>query len=160
MKKNDNIYFRAFGPLSRASADTQYNGTATIGDAVGIPINDSGEVDVQIMIGALNASLTSVAYTLHTSTKSTGATAGDLVAVTGAAVTALPADADSVKVINVKLAAVSNKPSDTLPIYLYVKRVQTGAYAAVDCVSVIATDNHILPKLAIAGTAAYTVVVD
>lgn len=155
MKKNGIIYQRAFEPASRASADTQYNGTATVTSAAGIPIGDAGEIDVEVQIGALNASLTSVNYAVMLSTKATPTGAGDLTAVTGAEVTIGPSNGSSQRVINVKLSK-ANKPSSTEPLYLYVKRTQVGAFAALDSVSVKLFDFQTLPKLALAGAAAYS----
>lgn len=156
MKENGIIYHRAFEPASRALANTTYNGEATITDAAGIPLGDAEEFDVEIQLGALDKDLTSVTYSLHLSTLATPAQAADLTAITGATIAVAVADASSQKVINVKLSK-ANKPSNDKPLYLYVKRVQSGAVAALDCVSVKLFDCKGLPKKALAGSADYSV---
>lgn len=156
MKENGIIYHRAFEPASRALANTTYNGEATITDADGIPLGDAEEFDVEIQLGTFAASLTSITYSLHLSTLATPTAAADLTAITGATLDVVVADASSQKVINVKLSK-ANKPSNDEPLYLYVKRVQVGAVAALDTVSVKLFDCKDLPKKALAGTADYSV---
>ena len=97
-----------------------------------------------------NASLTSITYSLHLSTLATPTAAADLTAITGATLDVVVADASSQKVINVKLSK-ANKPNNDEPLYLYVKRVQVGAVAALDTVSVNCSIAKTFPKRLLLG---------
>lgn len=153
MMKRDIRIHQAFVPLSRASEDTQYNGTATVTSAAGIPLKDASTVYVHINLGVVGA--TTVDYTLMVSKLATPTGAGDLTAITGATIQ-IPTDADGTqKVVAVRIDRASLPTAlQTDPLYLYVKRVQVGAVATLDAVQVIFTDHKELPELVKAGSAA------
>lgn len=143
--KEKNIQIRqAFPPASRATAVTAYNGNETIGSAVGIPIGNSGRTIVGIGLGTISSSLTSVTYSVWASVKSTGNSAGDLVEITGASAVVTGATTDAKKSIEVSHKAISGISSND-PVYLFVKRVQVGAYAILDNVDCILTEYAVEP---------------
>lgn len=143
--KEQNIQIRqAFPPASRATAVTAYNGNETIGSAVGVPIGSAGRTIVDIGLGAISSSLTSVTYSVWASVKSTGNSAGDLVEITGATAAITGATTDVKKAIEISHKAISGITSND-PVYLFVKRVQVGAYAVLDSVDCILTDYAVEP---------------
>jgi hypothetical protein len=139
---------QAIAPAARSTANTTYNGNATIGSAVGIPIGDAARILLEIETGVLNASLTSVTYTVQVSSLATGIAAGTIKEVTGSSIVVVPADASksilaSIMTKNiVPLEADANKP-----LYVYIKRVQVGAFEANDSVSVMFTDHVTEPAV-------------
>ena len=143
--KESNIQIRqAFPPASRATAVTAYNGNETIGSAVGVPIGNAGRIIIDIGLGEINSSLTSVTYSVYASVKSTGNSAGNLVAITGATAAITGATTDAKKYIEISHKAISGISSND-PVYLFVKRVQVGAYAVLDSVDVILTEYAVEP---------------
>lgn len=152
MKRDTRIY-TAYVPLSRATADTQYNGTATVTSAAGIPMKDAATAYVHINLGAVGA--TTVDYTLMASKLATPTGAGDLSAITGATIQVVPGDAGTQKVVAVRVDRASLPAAmQKDPIYLYVKRIQVGAVATLDAVSVVFADHKEIPELVNAGSAA------
>lgn len=141
--KNIQIH-QAFPPASRATAVTAYNGNETIGSAVGIPIGSAGRTIVDIGLGAISSSLTSVTYSVWASVKATGNSAGDLVEISGASAVVTGATTDAKKSIEVSHKAISGISSND-PVYLFVKRVQVGAYAILDSVDCILTEYAVEP---------------
>jgi len=151
--KRDLKLFTAFVPLSRALADTQYNGTATVASAVGIAMGSAKTANVLISLGAVGA--TSVTYSLMVSKLSSPATADDLQAVAEATIAIASTDANTQKVVSVRLdRAALNEALKYDNLYLYVKRVQVGAVATLDNVSIALTDHQEIPVLVNAGYAA------
>lgn len=143
--KEKNIQIRqAFPPASRATAVTAYNGNETIGSAVGIPIGSAGRTIVDIGLGTISSSLTSVTYSVWASVKSTGNSAGDLVEISGASAVVTGATTDTKKSIEVSHKAISGISSND-PVYLFIKRVQVGAYAILDNVDCILTEYAVEP---------------
>lgn len=143
--KEKNIQIRqAFPPASRATAVTAYNGNETIGGAVGIPIGSAGRTIVDIGLGTISSSLTSVTYSVWASVKSTGNSAGDLVEISGASAVVTGATTDTKKSIEVSHKAISGISSND-PVYLFIKRVQVGAYAILDNVDCILTEYAVEP---------------
>lgn len=143
--KEKNVQIRqAFPPASRATAVTAYNGNETIGSAVGIPIGSAGRTIVDIGLGTISSSLTSVTYSVWASVKSTGNSAGDLVEISGASAVVTGATTDTKKSIEVSHKAISGISSND-PVYLFVKRVQVGAYAILDNVDCILTEYAVEP---------------
>lgn len=143
--KEKNIQIRqAFPPASRATAVTAYNGNETIGSAVGIPIGSAGRTIVDIGLGTISSSLTSVTYSVWASVKATGNSAGDLVEISGASAVVTGATTDTKKSIEVSHKAISGISSND-PVYLFVKRVQVGAYAILDNVDCILTEYAVEP---------------
>jgi len=143
----------AFVPASRATANTTYNGTATVTDAVGIAVKNAKTAYVHINLGAVGA--TTVDYTLMASILAAPTAAGDLTAITGATIQVVPGDANTQKVVAVRIdRAALPVALQSDPLYLYVKRVQVGAVATLDAVSIALTDHSELPVLVKAGAAA------
>lgn len=144
MKEKNIQIHQAFPPASRATAVTAYNGNETIGSAVGIPIGNAGRTIVDIGLGAISSSLTSVTYSVWASVKSTGNSAGDLVEISGASAVVTGATTDTKKSIEVSHKAISGVSSND-PVYLFIKRVQVGAYAILDNVDCILTEYAVEP---------------
>lgn len=144
MKEQNIKILQAFPPASRATAVTAYNGNETIGSAVGVPIKNAGRTIVDIGLGAISSSLTSVTYSVWASVKSTGNSAGDLVEISGASAVVTGATTDTKKSIEVSHKAISGISSND-PVYLFIKRVQVGAYAILDNVDCILTEYAVEP---------------
>lgn len=144
MKEKNMQIRQAFPPASRATAVTAYNGNETIGSAVGIPIGSAGRTIVDIGLGTISSSLTSVTYSVWASVKATGNSAGDLVEISGASAVVTGATTDTKKSIEVSHKAISGISSND-PVYLFVKRVQVGAYAILDNVDCILTEYAVEP---------------
>lgn len=143
--KESNIQIRqAFPPASRATAVTAYNGNETIGSAVGVPIGSAGRSIIDIGLGAISSSLTSVTYSVWASVKATGNAAGDLVEITGATAVITGSTDVAKKAIEISHKAISGISSNA-PVYLFVKRAQVGAYAVLDSVDVILTEYAVEP---------------
>lgn len=142
MKKANFTTYKVLGPVSRATADTTYNGVA-IGSAVGIPLADYERIILDLNLGSLASD---VAYTLHTSLIASAPTAGDLTAVTGGAISAV-ATTDNNKML-VGSTMIRNIVSATgAPLYLYLRRVQATAVANFESVVVRLTDPMTQPVL-------------
>lgn len=144
MKEKNIKSLQAFPPASRATAVTAYNGNETIGSAVGVPIGSAGRTIVDIGLGTISSSLTSVTYSVWASVKATGNSAGDLVEISGASAVVTGATTDTKKSIEVSHKAISGISSND-PVYLFIKRVQVGAYAILDNVDCILTEYAVEP---------------
>lgn len=153
MMRRDTNLATALVPASRATENTTYNGQATVTNAAGIAVGSADTVYVHINLGAVAA--TSVVYTLQLSTLATPTAAGDLEDVDDATITITSDDANTQKVIAVRLdRAVLATANQSDKLYAYVKRVQTGASATLDAIALSFTDHKILPQLANAGASA------
>lgn len=137
-------------PLSRATANTTYNGQATVADAVGIPIESAENAFVSIALGVIGA--TSVAYSIALSNKSTGNASGDLKEVPDSELLVLPASANGQMLIEARLDRAAVELANG-PIFLFVKRVQVGAVATLDSVTVTLQSFKEQPVLVKAGVA-------
>lgn len=143
--KESNIQIRqAFPPASRATAVTAYNGNETIGSAVGVPIGNAGRSIIDIGLGAISSSLTSVTYSVWASVKSTGNSVGDLVEITGASAVVTGATTAAKASIEVSHKDITGITSNDR-VYLFVKRIQVGAYAILDSVDVVLTEYSVEP---------------
>lgn len=146
MKISDIRLAQAFAPAARATANTQYNGTATLANAVGIPLGNAGRLICEMTMGEMSISITSIAYSLHTSSKATGNLTADLTALENAVATLDYSDANSISVGSVEHKNIVVPEADEQnPQYLFVKRVQTGAYAVNDSVNIIQTEHSAQP---------------
>ena len=159
MKISDIQLRQAFAPKSRASADTQYNGTATLANAVGIPIRNADRSIFQLGMGDISASVTSIAYSIHSSSLPTGNIESNLTALASAVATITPANANSIVAGSVEHKSIVIPDADkSKPQYLFVKRVQTGAYAALDSVNVLQSEHTSQPQAIVpSGTFAFDV---
>lgn len=146
MKIADIQIAQAFSPAERDTADTQYNGTATLANAVGIPLGNANRSLFELSMGEMSISITSIVYSVHTSSKSTGNLTTDLTALENAVATLDYSDANSLSIGSVEHKNIVVPDADEQnPQYLFVKRVQTGAFAVNDSVNVIQTEHDTQP---------------
>ena len=122
---------RLFNPLSRATENTLYNLDTAIGDAVGVDLQGFDECLIAIFVGAA-ASGYSGAYQVMT------ADINDLehasaATVTGATATIADTEDGSIELIRIRCRDVGR--------YLFLRRIQTGAVAAVESVVAMVTKH-------------------
>jgi hypothetical protein len=152
MNQKDIRKFIAIVPAVRATAATTYNGEATVGDADGIPLKDADLVIVDVSVGAV-AATGSLAFQLQVSNLATGNTTSTLVDVEDATL-AVAADGDN-KTYAISVKA-SNLPAISGDVYLYVKRVQTGAVDICDSTAILLTDHETKSVLYNGGTSDFS----
>lgn len=155
MRIKDIAVHTVMAPLSRATANTLYNGAA-VASAVGVPVSDAQQAIVSFNVGAIGASSAGLAYGLYVSPISTGPDGtGELVAIADATLDIEVADANSTKLMSVDIADVTGVEDS--PMYLYLKRVQADTHAEVTSAQIILTEHSNLPVLPKAGTADFDV---
>jgi len=142
MKKANFTTYKVLGPVSRALADTTYNGLA-IGSAVGIPLADYERILIDINTGALASD---VAYALFTSLVASNPAVGDLTAVTGATVSAVNTT-DNNKIFVGSTMIRNIVSANGKPLYLYLRRIQATAVANFESVVIRLTDPITQPVL-------------
>lgn len=123
--------FKAFDPLSRAAAGTLYQGDAAVGAAVAIDMQGYDECLITIYAGAVAAGA-SIVYTARSCDVTDGASAtlANVVDGAGTAQEATIADTEDATIELIRI-----RPQDCKR-YLFLRRVQTGAFAAVESVTV------------------------
>jgi hypothetical protein len=133
---------QAFKPASRSAEDTLYNGAAAGSTAnKGIDMQGFDEALVTVQLGSVNNSLTSVTYTPQTKDANTN-TAEDATTVletdtTSSALVIGGTDDNKTKLIRIRCRDVGR--------FLFLKRVQVGAVAVDDAVTVSLTKGTDLP---------------
>jgi len=152
MNLKDIRKFMAVVPATRATANTTYNGEATVGDADGIPLKDADVIIVDVSVGAV-AATGSLAFQLQVANLATGCATTDLIDVTDATI-AVAADGDN-KTYAISVKA-SNLPEISGDVYLYVKRVQTGAVDICDSTAILLTDHKTKSVLYNGGTSDFS----
>jgi hypothetical protein len=128
---------QGFAPLSRATANTLYNKDTAIADAVGIDLQGYDEGLISIYAGAVAAGA-SIVYTIFTADENDAEHASLAVAekADGTDVAATIADTEDNTIELIRI-----RPQD-LKRYLFIRRVQTGAFAAVESVTVMLTKKR------------------
>lgn len=138
---------KAFTPLSRATASTTYNLDTAIGDAVGIDLQGFDEALIIVNEGAIAAGA-SLVYTAMAADVDDAehASMGVIENEAGDDAAASFADTDDGKIKLIRIRAKDVKR------YLFIRRAQTGAFAAVDEVTVILTKGNKVPVTQPTGT--------